>query len=55
MLMLAFVALLQAGHLLSPDWRAAWNQFVLSMLAILVALIAALPLVFRAQQRANAV
>ena len=52
-LMLAFVALLQAGHFYSPDWRAALHQLVLSGFAILVGLIAAMPLVFKTRQRAD--
>ena len=53
-LMAVFVALLQTGHFLFPDWHAALKPFVISLLAIPVALAAALPLVFKWLQRAPA-
>jgi len=48
------VALLQGGHLLSADWHAAVRPFVISLIAVPAAVAAALPLVFKSQQRAPA-
>ena len=54
LLMLALVALLQSGHLLSADWHSAVKPFVFSLIAVPAAVAAALPLVFKWQQRAPA-